>query len=250
MVGGDYRYVRNPMYVAVVGIVLGQALLLASVPLLAYAAVGWLVMASFVRWYEEPVLHETYGSEYDRYREAVRARWPRTCGPGRRPEYASPGGRRADGVHHAEHIERGRRRARVSGEPARLQPHERVRVVRAVVGHRREAVDVPAEHQQGAHHPVPARAGRPVPPRRCPGADARRLTQDRPVVDVHDEGARDAAADLAQPAEDQHLPPDDDGSRGAAHRRMSVEHGPWSTRRSARAPGAGWPLDQRAAPAR
>ena len=77
VVGGDYRFVRNPMYVAVVGIVLGQALLLASIPLLAYAVVGWLVMASFVRWYEEPVLHETYGAEYDRYREAVRAWWPR-----------------------------------------------------------------------------------------------------------------------------------------------------------------------------
>jgi protein-S-isoprenylcysteine O-methyltransferase Ste14 len=61
----------------VVGIVLGQALLLASLPLLVYAVVGWLVMASFVRWYEEPVLHETYGPEYDRYREAVRAWWPR-----------------------------------------------------------------------------------------------------------------------------------------------------------------------------
>jgi protein-S-isoprenylcysteine O-methyltransferase Ste14 len=77
VVGGDYRYVRNPMYVAVVGIVLGQALLFASVPLLVYAVVVWLVTASFVRWYEEPTLADRFGSDYATYRASVRAWLPR-----------------------------------------------------------------------------------------------------------------------------------------------------------------------------
>ena len=37
----------------------------------------WAVMAAFVHWYEEPVLLERYGEEYQRYRQAVRAWWPR-----------------------------------------------------------------------------------------------------------------------------------------------------------------------------
>jgi protein-S-isoprenylcysteine O-methyltransferase Ste14 len=77
VVGGEYRFVRNPMYVAVVGAVLSQAMIFASLPLLVYAAVVWAVMAAFVHWYEEPVLLERYGEEYQRYRHAVRAWWPR-----------------------------------------------------------------------------------------------------------------------------------------------------------------------------
>ena len=67
VVGGDYRYVRNPMYVAVVTTVIAQALLLRSPALAAYAVACWLVMAAFVRWHEEPVLRRRFGSEYERY---------------------------------------------------------------------------------------------------------------------------------------------------------------------------------------
>jgi protein-S-isoprenylcysteine O-methyltransferase Ste14 len=77
VVGGEYRFVRNPMYVAVVGAVLAQAMILGSLPLLAYAAIVWAVMAAFVHWYEEPVLLESYGEEYQRYRQAVPAWLPR-----------------------------------------------------------------------------------------------------------------------------------------------------------------------------
>lgn len=77
VVGGDYRHVRNPMYVAVVSIVLGQALLFGSVALLVYGIAGWLVMASFVHWHEEPVLRRRFGSEYEIYCHSVRAWWPR-----------------------------------------------------------------------------------------------------------------------------------------------------------------------------
>lgn len=77
VIGGDYRLVRNPMYLAVVASVLGQALVFGSVALLLYAVAIWGITAAFVRWYEEPVLLERYGDEYQRYRHAVRAWLPR-----------------------------------------------------------------------------------------------------------------------------------------------------------------------------
>jgi protein-S-isoprenylcysteine O-methyltransferase Ste14 len=77
VVGGEYRYVRNPMYVAVIAAILGQAMIFGSLPLLVYAAIVWAIMAAFVHWYEEPVLLERYGDEYQRYRQHVRAWVPR-----------------------------------------------------------------------------------------------------------------------------------------------------------------------------
>jgi protein-S-isoprenylcysteine O-methyltransferase Ste14 len=77
VVGGEYRFVRNPMYLAVVTAILGQAMIFGSVALLLYAITVWAVMAAFVRWYEEPVLLERYGDEYERYCQAVRAWVPR-----------------------------------------------------------------------------------------------------------------------------------------------------------------------------
>jgi protein-S-isoprenylcysteine O-methyltransferase Ste14 len=77
VVGGSYRYVRNPMYVAVVGLIVGQALLLGRPGLLWYALVVWLAVAAFVRWYEEPTLSRRFGAAYDTYRRAVPAWLPR-----------------------------------------------------------------------------------------------------------------------------------------------------------------------------
>jgi protein-S-isoprenylcysteine O-methyltransferase Ste14 len=77
VVGGLYRYVRNPMYLAVVAVILGQALILARPVLLVYAALVLATTAAFVRVYEEPTLAERYGAEYDAYRAAVRGWWPR-----------------------------------------------------------------------------------------------------------------------------------------------------------------------------
>jgi protein-S-isoprenylcysteine O-methyltransferase Ste14 len=65
VVGGFYRYVRNPMYLAVVGLILGQALLLGDIRIVAYAAFIWLVMHLFVRTYEEPTLRKSFGAEYE-----------------------------------------------------------------------------------------------------------------------------------------------------------------------------------------
>lgn len=77
VVGGLYRHVRNPMYVAVASTVIGQALLLGRPVLLAYAALFMATVAAFVRWYEEPTLAERFGAEYAAYREAVPAWHPR-----------------------------------------------------------------------------------------------------------------------------------------------------------------------------
>jgi protein-S-isoprenylcysteine O-methyltransferase Ste14 len=77
VIGGLYRYVRNPMYLAVVGTIVGEGLLLGQVVLLAYAVLVWLVMATFVLGYEEPTLRARYGQAYERYRDAVPAWWPR-----------------------------------------------------------------------------------------------------------------------------------------------------------------------------
>jgi protein-S-isoprenylcysteine O-methyltransferase Ste14 len=77
VVGGLYRYVRNPMYLAVGAIIVGQALLFGQLALLAYAAAFFATVAAFVRLYEEPMLRGTFGDDYRAYCDAVPAWWPR-----------------------------------------------------------------------------------------------------------------------------------------------------------------------------
>lgn len=77
VVGGLYRYVRNPMYLAVLAVVVGQALLLGRLELLLYAGGLTVAFVAFVRWYEEPALRHWFGAEYETYRRAVPAWWPR-----------------------------------------------------------------------------------------------------------------------------------------------------------------------------
>jgi protein-S-isoprenylcysteine O-methyltransferase Ste14 len=78
VVGGLYRYVRNPMYLAVAATIVGQALILGRPVLLLYAAVFGVVVAAFVHFYEEPTLTRQFGDEYEAYRAAVRAWLPRS----------------------------------------------------------------------------------------------------------------------------------------------------------------------------
>ena len=73
VVSGLYRHCRNPMYIAVVAAIAGQALLFGSRPLLAYAAGVWLVFHLFILGYEEPTLARQF-SNYDDYRRHV-PRW-------------------------------------------------------------------------------------------------------------------------------------------------------------------------------
>ncbi|HKF78692.1 MAG TPA: isoprenylcysteine carboxylmethyltransferase family protein [Candidatus Dormibacteraeota bacterium] len=77
VIGGLYRHVRNPMYVALLAAILGEALLLGQPSLVVYAAVVAVISNLFVRLYEEPELSRRFGEQYDAYRRAVPGWWPR-----------------------------------------------------------------------------------------------------------------------------------------------------------------------------
>ena len=67
VITGLYRYVRNPMYVAVSVLILGQGLLFGSAPLLEYGIGVWLGFFVFVLAYEEPSLRRRFGKEYEEF---------------------------------------------------------------------------------------------------------------------------------------------------------------------------------------
>lgn len=77
VVGGLYRYVRNPMYLAVLSLIIGQALVLGQLILLAYAVVVSAAFVTMVRWHEEPALLRQFGDQYAAYRAAVPGWLPR-----------------------------------------------------------------------------------------------------------------------------------------------------------------------------
>ena len=60
-----YQYVRNPMYIAVVSLILGQGLFFGSVLVLEYGVAVWVAFYLFVLIYEEPTLRKSYGPEYE-----------------------------------------------------------------------------------------------------------------------------------------------------------------------------------------
>ena len=74
VVTGLYRYVRNPIYIAVVAVILGQAILFGDWRLMIYGGLMWLAFHAFVLAYEEPVLAETFGAQYEEFRANV-PRW-------------------------------------------------------------------------------------------------------------------------------------------------------------------------------
>ena len=74
VVTGLYRYVRNPIYIAVVAVTFGQAILFGDWRLLWYGALLWLFFHVFVVMYEEPTLEQTFGTEYEDFRANV-PRW-------------------------------------------------------------------------------------------------------------------------------------------------------------------------------
>lgn len=67
VIKGYYRYVRNPMYVAVVSLILGQGLFFGNLRLLGYGCFVWLAMHLFVVLYEEPKLRRRFGAEYEAF---------------------------------------------------------------------------------------------------------------------------------------------------------------------------------------
>jgi|SRR5215217_7143807 len=77
VIGGLYRHVRNPMYLAVGAIIAGQGLILARPVLGAYLVLFFATVATFVRFHEEPTLTRRFGADYEAYRRAVPGWWPR-----------------------------------------------------------------------------------------------------------------------------------------------------------------------------
>ena len=74
VVVGLYRHVRNPQYIGVGLVLLGEALFFGSLVLLGYAALFMVGYHLFVRFYEEPTLTKLFGEDYNRYCATV-PRW-------------------------------------------------------------------------------------------------------------------------------------------------------------------------------
>jgi protein-S-isoprenylcysteine O-methyltransferase Ste14 len=84
VVTGLYRHVRNPIYVGVVAVILGQALLFGDGRLLWYGALLWLSFHVFVLVFEEPTLEQSFGAQYEDFRANV-PRWVPRLTPWRAP---------------------------------------------------------------------------------------------------------------------------------------------------------------------
>ncbi len=74
IVSGFYRYVRNPMYVGVMSMIFGQAILLWNFKILIYGCCAAFFVNLFVMVYEEPHLRRKYGAAYTTYQHRV-GRW-------------------------------------------------------------------------------------------------------------------------------------------------------------------------------
>ncbi len=74
VVRGAYRWVRNPMYIAIVTTLVGESPLFGNEDLFFYAAIVFAVFHTFVVAYEEPTLRALFGAEYDAYATRV-SRW-------------------------------------------------------------------------------------------------------------------------------------------------------------------------------
>ncbi len=83
VVWGPYRWVRNPIYVGAVTVVVGEAIA-SSLVLLAYAVIMWTLFHVFVVLWEEPHLTRRFGQSYLEYKRRV-PRWiPRRPNASRR----------------------------------------------------------------------------------------------------------------------------------------------------------------------
>jgi len=76
VISGPYRFVRNPMYLGMGLVLIGEAIVFPNIAILmlGLTAVLWLFVSAFVIVYEEPTLRRMFGSDYESYCRAVR-RW-------------------------------------------------------------------------------------------------------------------------------------------------------------------------------
>ena len=77
VVSGQYRHVRNPMYVAILAVLVGQGFVFGNARLLGYALFVGAAFHAWVRLHEEPRLTARFGPSYELYRRNVGRWWPR-----------------------------------------------------------------------------------------------------------------------------------------------------------------------------
>jgi protein-S-isoprenylcysteine O-methyltransferase Ste14 len=74
VVSGLYNFVRNPMYMGVILILIGHFVWFGYWGLLLYLLIVWIAFHLFVKFYEEPNLRSRFGMEYEEYLKRV-PRW-------------------------------------------------------------------------------------------------------------------------------------------------------------------------------
>jgi hypothetical protein len=155
VVGGLYRYVRNPMYLAVVTTIVGQALVLAQPVLLGYALAVGAAMAAFVHGYEEPTPARQFGEQY----QATGG----PCRPGGRADTRGsrvmrPTNRQPDSYGRSRHPTHQRRPARKQdpGACCTSPVSSMQSVPRPAVGPLHPDLTVPGGRQPGCYHAGPA----------------------------------------------------------------------------------------------
>lgn len=74
VIGGLYAYVRNPMILGVITVLLGESIAIASMPIFIWAVLVFLINTAYFILMEEPGLEERFGDEYREYKRNVR-RW-------------------------------------------------------------------------------------------------------------------------------------------------------------------------------
>jgi protein-S-isoprenylcysteine O-methyltransferase Ste14 len=79
VVSGPYRWVRNPMYMGMGIVLIGEGIVFPNLTwfMVVMVAVLWLMVTLFVIGYEEPTLRRLFGAEYEAYCREVRRWWPR-----------------------------------------------------------------------------------------------------------------------------------------------------------------------------
>ncbi len=71
VIGGPYRYVRNPMIAGVIFMLIGEAAVLGSMPHARWAGLFLIINTIYIPLLEEPMLRQRFGGAYDRYKRNV-----------------------------------------------------------------------------------------------------------------------------------------------------------------------------------
>ena len=77
IINGPYRYVRNPMILGVVDLLLFESALFVSIPLLLWAIVFFVGNIIYFRTFEEKELIKRFGADYENYKNKVSMFFPK-----------------------------------------------------------------------------------------------------------------------------------------------------------------------------